>query len=76
MLRTLQTQTLSNKVSKLFDTLAPKANLQARPALIEVKDASNDRALLGSAPLTYARRRRLRRSRLASSSGNIRSSWF
>lgn len=76
MLRVLQTQTLSNKVAKMFETLAPKANLQARPALIEGKDAYNDRALLGPAPLTYARRRRLRRARLASSAGNIRSSWF
>lgn len=76
MLRVLQTQTLSNKVAKMFETLALKANLQARPALIEVKSASNDSALSGPAPLAHARRRRLRRARLASSAGNIRSSWF
>ena len=76
MLRTLQTQTLSNKVVKLFDTLALKANLQARPALIEVRNASNNRDFSGSAPLTQARRRRQRRSRVASSAGHVRSSWF
>lgn len=76
MLRVLQTQTLANKVSKLFETFAPAANLQARPALAQVNHSSRNYDVLGAAPLTYARRRRLRRSRIASSAGNIRSSWF
>jgi len=76
MLRALQTNALSDKVDKLFETLTPKANFQASPVLVEVKDASNDRQALNDAPLMLARSRRSRRARPGLATSNIRSSWF
>lgn len=71
MLRALQTQAFSNKVAKCLETLMPQASFQPSPVLAEVKQSSNDR----QAP-NAPRRRRIRRARLAGSTGTIRSSWF
>jgi hypothetical protein len=76
MLRVLQTNAVSNKVAKLFETLTTTPDFQAQPLFVEVKRPSNDWPASNTAPLSAARRRRIRRRSLATSSGSIRTSWF
>ena len=76
MLRLLQTNALSDKVVKLFEALTPKSDFQAKTMLVEANRTSDAGPFNSAAPLSAARRRRLRRAPLVSASGSIRSSWF
>jgi len=76
MLRALQTNALSDKVAKLFETSTPTPKFHVRPVNTEAKRPSHDWSTALNAPLSGVRRRRARRRHPASPTGAIRTSWF
>jgi hypothetical protein len=79
MLRINQTQDLSNRMSKLFEFIAAKFEVQSNSAPILAGGSSNGYQLCDTPKQpSIVRRRRSRQSRSASAgaSGNIRASWF
>ena len=71
MLRTLQTQSLSNKIATLFDTLVSKTEVASQPA-----QGTQPQLCFSGPSELMQRRRRLRRNRMETAGPAIKSAWF
>lgn len=76
MFRALQTLAASKKLVKLFDAEKPETSEQKTHGELRSRSYGNVVAARRDSPLAAARRRRLRRARMATSVGAVKSAWF
>ncbi len=76
MLRTLQTQALSQKIATLFDTLGLATNMRAQPIPLEASPSYSRSANFAYLCEQPPRRRRTRRHRIVSAAGAMRTTWY